>query len=269
MGNYSISTGQHLSSIEDAPGLWVPRQVTIPAFGDYPAYTTTVYYPKKGEFWDSVMWQQFSSPYSKREYNGLELTVDKRYADGWALGGSITLSRSKSTEDTEWGELTPNNVNLFDIAANDVPLVITLYGSFKLPLGLVSSFIYRHEEGRPVDNYVTVVCGNDWGAANNINMDYRWAYARLDPLGDRRGPSLDNIDLRLEKEFKFKFGTVSVFADVFNLLGRRNMDYGYIPGGEYNADTGERTTSWDYATITGITANTGVRIYKLSARISF
>jgi hypothetical protein len=269
MGNYSISTGQYLSSLDDAPGLWVPRQVTIPAFGEYPSYTTTVYYPKQGAFWDSVMWQQFSSPYSKRTYNGVELSVDKRYANGWALGGSLTISRTKSTEDTEWGELTPNNVNLFDIAANDVPLVITLYGSFKLPLGFVSSFIYRHEEGRPVDNYVGILCGDDWGAANNINMDYSWAYARLEPLGTRRGPSKDNIDLRLEKEFKFKTITLSVFADVFNLLGRRNMDYGYMPGGDYNADTGERTQSWDYGMITGITEDTGVRTFKLAARITF
>jgi hypothetical protein len=269
MGNYSISTGQHLSSIEDAPGLWVAREVTIPANGDYPAYNATVYYPKKGAFWDSVMWQQFTSPYSKRQYNGIELTVDKRYADGWALGGSVTISKSKSTEDTEWGELTPNNVKLFDIAANDVPLIISLYGSFKLPMQFVGSFIYRHEEGRPVDNSLWVYCGDDWGAANNINMDYAWAYARLESLGTHRGPSTDNIDLRLEKEFKFKFGTVSVFADVFNLLGRRNMDYGYMPGGDYNADTGVRNTNWDYGTVTGITANTGIRIYKLSARITF
>jgi outer membrane receptor protein involved in Fe transport len=270
MGNYSISTGQHLSSVEDAPGLWVAKQVTIPAYGDYPAYTTTLYYAKNGAFWDSVMWQQFTSPYSKRTYNGLELTIDKRYANGWALGGSLTISRTKSTEDTEWGELNPNNVNLFDISPLDVPVIATIYGSFQLPLGFIGSFIYRHEEGRPIDNSIWVYCGDDWTVANNIQPgDYQWAYCRMESLGTRRGPSYDNIDLRLEKEFKFKFGTLSVFADVFNLLGRRNLDYGYMPGGDYNSETGERNTNWNYGQVTGILSNTGIRTFKLSARVTF
>ncbi len=269
MGNYSISTGQHLSSVEDAPGLWVAKEVTVPAYGKYPSYTGTLYFAKNGAFWDSVMWQQFTSPYSKRRYNGLELSIDKRYANGWALGGSVTISRTRSTEDTEWGELTPNNVDLFDISPLDIPVVATIYGSFKLPLGFVGSFIFRHEEGRPVDNSLWVYAGDAWVAANDINPDYAWAYCRMEPLGTRRGPSFDNVDLRLEKEFKFKFGTLSVFADVFNLLGRRNLAYGYIPGDWYDAGTGDYYTRWDYGRVTGILSNTGIRTFKLSARISF
>jgi hypothetical protein len=268
-GNYSISTSQYMSSVEDAPGLWVAKDVTIPAYGDYPAYNATLYFAKNGAFWDSVMWRQYSSPYSKRTYNGLELSVDKRYANGWALGGSVTISKTKCSEDTEWGELTPNNVNLFDISPLDVPVVATLYGSFKLPLGLVGSFIYRHEEGRPVDNSLWVYAGDDWVAANNINPDYAWAYCRLESLGTRRGPSYDNIDLRLEKEFKFKSVTLSVFADVFNLLGRRNLDYGYIPGDWYDSGTGDYYTRWNYGLVTGILYGSGIRTFKLSGRISF
>ncbi|GEM_PF-3615158 len=269
MGNYSISNDQALCTEADAPGLWVAKNITIPAYQDYPAHSATVYFARNGSFWDSVMWRQFTSPYSKRRYNGIELSVDKRYANGWALGGSITVSRTRSTEDTEWGELTPNNVNLFDLSPLDIPVVASVYGSFKLPLGLVSSFIFRHEEGRPVDNSIWVYAGDAWVAANDINPDYAWAYCRIDPLGTRRGPSYDNIDLRLEKEFKFKFGTFSVFADVFNLLGRRELEYGYIPGDWFDSGTGEYNTRWDYGLVTGILSGTGIRTIKLSGRMSF
>jgi hypothetical protein len=259
----------------DAPGLWVPFTCTVPAYGDYPAQEVTVYYPKN-EWWDNgiPVWKQFSSPYSKRLYNGIELTADKRYANSWALGGSITFSKSKSTVDTEWGMLDGNNMHLYGADQYDVPLVITLYGTFKLPFQFLASFMYRHEEGYPIDNGLNVKAPNSWFVANDCAVWYRdwWMdWARLDTLGTHRTASSDNVDLRLEKDFKFGFGTISVFADAFNLLGRRNVSIGQIPGGAWwsageNTDLGTREVDYYYRRVTSVS---GLRTFRISARVTF
>jgi len=272
---YDPASETYMISRDDAPeGFWVPYTCTVPAAGSTPATEVTVYYPSDSEWWDNAVWKQFSSPYSKRLYNGLELTFDKRYANGWALGGSVTYSKSKSTVDTEWGFLEANNVNLYGADQYDVPLVIALYGSFKLPFQFVGSFIYRHEEGYPIDNGVTVMAPDSWLVANGCATWYKWWYmtwARLDTLGTHRTAAYDNVDLRLEKTFKFGFGTVAVFADVFNLLGRRNVTVGQLPGGVWwsaapNTDLGSREVDWSYEQVTGVS---GVRTVKISARVTF
>lgn len=272
-GYFNIATQEYLISLQDSPdGFWLPYTCTIPAYSsEFPAKEVTVYIPTEGEYWDDVYWKQFSTPYSKRIYNGFEISADKRYSNGWALGGSVTISSSKSTLDTEWGQLDPNTVDLYGYDPLDNPLIITLYGTFKLPLAFVGSFIYRHEEGYPLDNYAYVHVPDSWILENGGATWWNNIYVRLDELGTRRSPSYDNVDLRLEKEFKFGFGTVSVFADVFNLLGRKVVSVGQVPGGTwysdaYGTDQGTRETEWNYGIVSSVT---GVRTYKVSARITF
>jgi hypothetical protein len=274
---YDTNTKKYLSSLQDAPaGFWVPFTTTVPAVGDWPEKKVTVYYISNSYNMDNVVWRQASNPYSKRLYNGIELTFDKRYANGWALGGSITYSKSKSITPYD-----PNYaVNGWGADINDIPLAVKIYGSFNLPLKFIGSFIYRHLEGGPL-NYggnfwdktmdVTVVAPDSWIAANNVAPWSNWVGVMIEPNGAHRQASYDNIDFRLEKEFKFKFGTVSVFADVFNLLGNKYVNVGLNPGGNWlpdgeNTSSGTRTFDYNYNKIQTVS---GLRIFKLSARISF
>jgi Carboxypeptidase regulatory-like domain len=274
---YNPATKQYLSSIQDAPsGFWVPFTTIVPANGAWPEKSVTVYVPTNDYDWGPVVWRQASNPYSKRRYNGVELTFDKRYANGWALGGSITYANSKSITPYD-----PNYaVNGWGADINDVPLAINLYGSFNLPLGFIGSFIYRHLAGGPL-NYggnfwdkafdATIYVPDAWLAQHNCVTWWNWIGVMLEPNGAHRQPSWDNIDLRLEKAFRFKFGSVSVFADIFNLLGNKYVRTGLNPWGVWypndeNTTSGSIEPNYYYKKITSVT---GVRTFKLSARITF
>ena len=274
---YNTATQTYLNSIQDAPaGFWVPFTTTVPAVGAWEESTVTIYVPTADYDWDNVVWRQASNPYSKRLYNGVELAFDKRYANGWALGGSITLAKSKSITPYD-----PNYaVNGWGSDINDIPMAIKLFGSFQMPLDFIGSFIYRHIEGGPL-NYggnfwdksmdVTVYVPDDWLAENNCVTWANWIGVQLAPNGTHRQASWDNIDFRLEKAFTFRFGTVSVFADVFNLLGNKYVYSGLNPSGVWYPD-GENTTSgtreldYNYQRVTSVS---GLRTFKLSARVTF
>ena len=274
---YNTETKQYLSSLQDAPaGFWVPFTTTVPAVGDWPEKTVTIYVPTNDYDWDHVVWRQASNPYSKRLYNGLELTFDRRYANGWALGGSITYANSKSITPYD-----PNYaVNGWGADINDIPLAIKLYGSFEMPLGFVGSFIYRHYEGGPLNhggNFwdkafdVTIYVPDAWLAEHNCVTWWNWIGVMLEPNGTHRQASWDNADFRLEKEFKFRFGTVSFFADIFNLLGNKYVYTGLNPSGVWypddeNTSSGYRQLDYYYKKIRSVS---GVRTFKLSARILF
>lgn len=153
---------------------------------------------------------------------------------------------------------------------NDVPLTLKLYGSF----------IYRHLSGGPL-NYggnfwdkafdVTIYVPDAWLAAHNCVSWWNWIGVILEPNGTHRQASWDNVDLRLEKEFRFRFGSISFFADVFNLLGNKYVYTGLNPWGVWYPDdeyttSGTIETSHNYKRITSVS---GLRTYKLSARIQF
>jgi hypothetical protein len=273
---FNTAARQYLNSVADAPGFWVPFTTTVPGVGDWPTKTVTIYIPTANYDWDHVTNRQASNPYSKRQYNGVEMTFDKRYANGWALGGSVTYANSKSITPYD-----PNYaVNGWGADINDIPLAIKLYGTFNMPLGFIGSFIYRHLEGGPL-NYggsfwdkamdVTIVVPDQWIADHNCVNWYNWVGVMLEPNGTHRKASWDNVDLRLEKEFRFGFGTVSFFADVFNLLGNKYVNVGLSPAGVWypdgeNTSSGTRELDYYYNKINSVT---GVRTYKLSARVSF
>ncbi|MHB8094378.1 MAG: TonB-dependent receptor [Candidatus Aminicenantales bacterium] len=272
---YDRSTEKYWFSLQDAPaGTWVPFTTTVPGVGEWPTKEVTVYYRSNNA--PESFWRSISNPYSKRQYNGVELTFDKRYANGWALGGSVTYSTLKSINPGE-----PNAfVNGYGYDKNDVPLAIKLYGTFTLPGDFIASFFYRHLEGGTLsygrnfwDNVmdVTIIAPDNWAAANNVSPYFNEATVMLEPAGTHRGPSYDNIDFRAEKTLRLKFGTVSIFADIFNLLGNRTVNVGQNVGGVWRPDapgvsSGTRTYDYNYKRITSVT---GMRTFKLSARITF
>ena len=118
---------------------------------------------------------------------------------------------------------------------------------------------------------VTVVAPDSWIEANNVAPWSNYVSVQLEPNGAHRQASYDNVDFRLEKEFALGFGTVSIFADVFNLLGNKYVNVGLNPGGNWisagpNSDLGTRTLSSVYNKIVSVT---GLRSFKISARVSF
>jgi hypothetical protein len=259
-GLYDRTSGNYWYSLENAQsGWWVPYTTTVPAHGQFPEQSVTVYAMSQDAPYTEQFYRSFNNPDSYIKYSSFEVSFDKRHANGWALGGSVVFSSHKSRN--TWD---PNDYRFDNYDGYSVPLAIKLFGSFHLPFGFMGSFFYQHTEGTPYARTVNIILPDDFVAANNLywtNVD-----SQIEPSGDRRYRSNDNVDLRLEKQFKFKFGSLALFVDIFNLLGNKYVDVGQNPGGTYDANTGTFTPGYNYGRITGVT---GTRTYKFSIRFTF
>jgi outer membrane receptor protein involved in Fe transport len=173
--------------------------ITNPKEGDYPIVTFTNY----------------------REYNGIEVIINKRFSHNWTMLASYVYSKAKGTDQNYWGVSNtaqhgysefwsdPNyQINAEGRLWFDPTHMVKIQGSVNLPLGIKFS------------GYLNHTSGNTYEKRTRINVDQnRRLPIRLEPLGERRYDSKTNLDLRVEKTFtlsdKIKIG---VMADVFNVF---------------------------------------------------
>jgi len=276
---YDAATGRFWNSYEKAPEWWIPFTTTVPAAGSFPAQTVTMYFMSANAPSTTQMTAFANVPEAKRKYQAVELTFNKRYSKGWQLGGSIVWSQTKgnNTDDynSVWGYSgayqQPNwFVNRYGYIGSDRPLVIKLYGTFRLPWSFITSFYATHFAGSPWQRTVTVYPPSGWMAANNA-LSYSYG-VNLEPSGTRRNPPSTNVDFRLEKEFRLgSLGKFGVFVDVFNLMGAQSVGISMNPGGTWmptdaNVTTGTYTVSSTFGKVTSVS---GVRAYRISGRFTF
>ncbi len=265
---YDPDSGKYWYHYDRAPEWWVPFTTVVPGIGEFEDQSVTMYFMSTDSPYDDQFRQFTNVPEAKRTYQALELTFDKRYSNGWSLGGSVVVSADK-------GVLEPSAtanywVNWYGKRNEDVPLAVKIYGSFDLPLGFITSFFYTHFDGSPYTRNVTVYPPADWATANNA---VPWsASVNVEEQGPRRNQSSDNIDFRLEKEFVLPAGKIGIFLDIFNLLGNRYAYVGLNPGGTWRP-AAENTTvggtydvSYNYGRMQSIS---GTRIFKFSLRFTF
>ena len=217
---------------------------------------------------------------SKRQYSALELSFDKRYANGWSLGGSVVLSRLWSNVSGSGGTAHGFSssfddanylVNREGLDSDDTTLAIKLYGFFDLPLGFFASFIATHYSASPWQRSVTVRVPTDWAAANNAEP--LSASVNVEQQGSRRFPMNQvDMDFRIEKRFNiFNIGELGLYLEIFNLLGNRNIRVQQNPGGTWfpddaNTNIGRYVPQSRYGTVTSAS---GTRTYSLSFRFTF
>ena len=124
-------------------------------------------------------------PRAKREYWGLNLSLDKRFGNGWLGGLSYTWSRltgnysglasSDEYSITGEGRNSPNVERNFDSwylaydkdldpidgpLATDRPHVFKLYGAYTFPFRLTVGSLVRAMSGRPMTEYWTLTTDN-------------------------------------------------------------------------------------------------------------
>lgn len=267
--NYDKETGRYWYKYEQAPDYWVPFTTIVPAHGAYPEETITLYFLSRNSPWNRWFTVQQNIPENKRNYNGLEISFDKRYADGWALGGSVVFSRHMHNDIGGWN--ANQFINSYGRATwgEDLPFQLKLYGIADIPFGFIASFFFHVASGTPYNRAVTVAPPAAWAAANNAVTWTQWV--RLEPAGARRHEETSTLDARLEKEFRLPFGKLGLFADVFNLMGNRYITVGQNPAGTWfpdgeNTRAGRYVPAADYGRITGVSAT---RVIRLSLRFVF
>lgn len=260
--NYDQTSGTYWNLLEQHPEWWVPFTTTVPAYGGFPAEQVTVYYRSNNA--PATFGVLTNVPQMKSTYSGLELAFEKRNHDGWSLGGSFNYSYQWS-----YGNFTSPNTRInAEGRQGTVPLYAKLYGTFKIPYGFVASFIYLHAEGTFWGRSVSVSAPTAWITANKVNAGT--VNATIEAPDERQNVSTDNMDFRIEKEFKLgSFGRLGVFADVFNLLGAQYINVPVNPAGTWKP-TDNNTDQGTYTPATmKISGISGIRSFRLSVRFSF
>jgi hypothetical protein len=257
---------------------WVPFNTTVPAYGSsFEATDVTVYYLKSDH--PERFFRKTNLPDDKlqQRYHSVELSFNKRFSQGWSLGGSFVYTDLQGNLEYSGGSIQtafvdPNySVNRYGDLRFSLPIMIKLFGSVTLPQRIILSFFFEHLDGNGWARTVNVVAPLDWRQANGIYQFDPSNTVNLETQGTRRNQSSQTFDLRLEKEFGLgKFGRLGLFVDVFNALGFHSFSANVNPGGTWRPD-GPNTTSGTFTpgnvrfnTITG-----GVRTYKFSIRYTF
>jgi hypothetical protein len=165
-----------------------------------------------------------------RDYNGFELTLNKRMSHNWMARVSYVYGKSTGNYPLtgDWipidvsGELynDPNvHINLSGRDESERRHQIRFNGSYHGPWGLTASTFVRWWSGQ---RYARTVNSDDLGV-DLAQGDYD---IFAEPMGSRGLPSQLMVDLRLEKAFSISdVGRVRLSADFFNLLNANTVTH--------------------------------------------
>ncbi|MCG8461796.1 MAG: hypothetical protein MI919_36400, partial [Holophagales bacterium] len=164
-------------------------------------------------------------PTPVRDYEAIEITFQRRRADGWQVAGSYVHASSEGNygglyrQDT--GQLDPNITSAYDLPelleGADGPLLndrehqFKVYGSYDLPFGLTAGFFGQYLTGFPLTKY-------------GGSVDYGPGERFVEPRG-AAGRSDDQWNLDLHFEYPIQFSDdlrLRLVADIFNVTNEQS-----------------------------------------------
>jgi hypothetical protein len=266
-------TDRYWHTYDGAPDWWVPFTTTIPAYGNFPAKEVTMYFQSPNA--PAQLSRLTNVPEAKYQYRSVEVSLDKRMSNGWQLGGSLNFTKLTGNYPITVSDFSSYGIfaspNAFVNADGDMPysrpVLIKLYGTFKLPYQLMLSFFYMHTDGSPWGRTVTVNPPASWVSAQKVkSTSYR---INVEAPGTRWNEASDSLDLRIEKDIKLGPGTLGAYVDIFNLLGAYNLTINKNPAGTWKP-TDQNTTSGTYTPGSlGLVGFTGSRQFWFSLKYRF
>lgn len=180
-------------------------------------------------------------------FNGVELTVNKRYSNKWQLMTSVTYGKSKVTLPLD-SVLDPNNRVMQDgaVDTNDATWIVKVSGSYDLPWGFNVGAFFNYHSGYPTQRYFNT-------STSLLNQGRQ--SVQVEKVGDSRYPDIALLDFRLSKVLVLgSFGKLEVMADGFNL---------------FNAYTTQGWNTQSSATYHAITSILSPRILRLGVKWAF
>jgi len=171
-----------------------------------------------------------------RDYDGFQIIGTKRYSQNWQATVSYTRSHARGTVDNRsatnsggggtqglgqtGGFANPNHsININGDMRFDPTNVLKLEGTYRVPYfgGFNLSTVYRYSTGLA------------WGRIATIrNLPQGSESVRVEPIGTRRAPAVNYIDVRAEKTFPLGAAgrTAGIVLDIFNLNNQGVNDNG-------------------------------------------
>ena len=147
-------------------------------------------------------------PDRSRDFNGFELTMRKRMANRWAMSGSYAYNNAIDNWDSANAYEDPTNIDLLngyqyapESAGSGVDSVFTnakwlfkLNGSVTMPLEINVGAGYQARQGYPFPQ--SILSPNRINSAGQIQT-------LLDPLGDVRLDTFQQLDVKIDRAFQF------------------------------------------------------------------
>ncbi len=198
-----------------------------------------------------------------QSYKGLEITLTKRLSNRWQMLAGYTLSKNEL--DNYSVDVSPNflinaNGNITQAANADRPNQFKLTGMYILAWHeVILSGNFSSQQGPPVTRQISRALA--FGGSQTIN---------LEPLGNSRLDTLNKIDVRVGKNFRFA-GTRSLEATIdFDNITNANTTWGVrtlTPATSFlDPTTGQRQTLTQFMSPTQIL---GPRTVVLRAAFKF
>jgi hypothetical protein len=163
-----------------------------------------------------------------RNFNGVELTFQRRYSNRWQASASLALNDARDYWDSRDAYEDPTNVanehgaqyapesggsGIGDIFTN-ARWLVKLSGKYTLPLDFNIAASYNGRQGYPFPQFIQTP-----NRANGAGRDE----VLLDPLGELRLDNLHMIDLRLDKVFSFGGRSLTPTFEIFNLTNANTV----------------------------------------------
>lgn len=166
-------------------------------------------------------------PRPVRYYRGVELSLNKRFANNWQLYASLLWSKNEGNYGglfrQDNGQLDPNITSLYDLPEllylargllpNDREWQFKSYGSYRFNFGLVTGFAFNWMTGTPISKL---------GAHPTYGPRERFVTKRG---SEGRTPDIWSLDIHLEYPVKFGNFAFSIIGDLFNVTNNQKAIY--------------------------------------------
>ncbi len=198
-------------------------------------------------------------PGAKRDYDGVEVVVNKRYSNGWQLNASYVYGKSRGTVGTSFSESTsitslydnPNaHINADGRFDYERRHQLKLTGVLRGPWGINLGTYFRYLSGQ---RYTRKIRSLDVGL--DLNQGNTTIYA--EKRGSQELPALMTLDLKIEKSIKLGSINVRAFVDIFNVLNNNKASDVYDISGH---------STLIYQEMTSIQSP---RIFRFGAKVEF
>jgi hypothetical protein len=150
-------------------------------------------------------------PEMDTEFNGVDITLNKRMSHRWMMMGSASFGESRGDIYGSTFDLNdPNNSFRRGLIGNDVPFSLKLFGLYQLPYGMQFSGTVQHFTGFPELTTVSV-------GSNTVPLTRVTQRVTYEPRGTTRLPSVNLVDISLRKTWTNGRYSVEPIMDMFNV----------------------------------------------------
>jgi hypothetical protein len=154
-------------------------------------------------------------------YQGVDLTLNKRYSNKWQANVALTLQKRNDYEEPG-SFVNPTGIEYFDGGNSGLRYLLKVNGSYDLPWGIMASTNFNMNDGAN-RNMSIAGPGNVFGGVGQSLINY--ASLNFQPPGSVRLERTMLWDFGLNKTFTFRGGQNRIKAtiDGFNILNKATV----------------------------------------------